>query len=514
MIWLGSEPSHSLLENLDGFRRLNPGWEVRLWREEDLDWLANQNLFDSAPTFAGRSNIARYEIVHRFGGYYFDADFEPRLPLESHVPTAGLVTAPERMDFYNQGFFGAPADHEFLLRLIKDLPASIANNATGSSQVVSGPVFFTRELEAWRCTPGNTSTDVSRDLLYPYSYDHLERADGPFAPEVVAVHRWDQARRPRVYVDGKRRRDESLTFRLLSVVRPRARIEMAWGLVGRATWKPQALAIDELRAVTVTKDGQPLIFNLSDLNTLGYLYADGEYDRGFHKFLAKILSGSDVYVDVGANIGQFVLAAAQQLSPYGRVFAFEPNPVVAETLKRNVYLHNNSGRVVSEIGVKQLAVSDRIGTASLRIPTMHDGRASTSPEALRDLPETAIEATQVEQSTLDRELGFLSHIRLLKVDVEGSEPMVLAGARELIDSGRVDFLDLESQRSHLGSNIDVLSHQLGRMQTRGAKFYELSPRGTTREVGGSAGNFIRERDFGHLIVDLRPLRRALPTQDD
>ena len=57
--------------------------------------------------------------------------------------------------------------------------------------------------------------------------------------------------------------------------------------------------------------------------------------------------------------------------------------------------------------------------------------------------------------------------------------MVLEGP-ELIDSGRVDFS--RSQRSHLGPDIDKLSHQLGNIRARGAGS-ELSPKAPPANSG-------------------------------
>ena len=60
----------------------HPEWEFRIWRLEDLTWLRNQRLFDRAVPYSQKSDFARYEVVHRFGGVYLDTDMECLRPLD------------------------------------------------------------------------------------------------------------------------------------------------------------------------------------------------------------------------------------------------------------------------------------------------------------------------------------------------------------------------------------------------------------------------------------------------
>jgi mannosyltransferase OCH1-like enzyme len=62
-----------------------------LWTDEDFadGWLDNQDLFDKAEQYAPghavgqfRSDVARYEILYRFGGVYADCDVEPLKPFD------------------------------------------------------------------------------------------------------------------------------------------------------------------------------------------------------------------------------------------------------------------------------------------------------------------------------------------------------------------------------------------------------------------------------------------------
>jgi hypothetical protein len=110
--------------------------------------------------------------------------------------------------------------------------------------------------------------------------------------------------------------------------------------------------------------------------------------------------------------------------------------------------------------------------------------------------------------TLDNELERLSRIRLLKIDVEGNEPAVLAGALNLIESGRVDLIDIESVRRHLGGRLSALGDLLDRWQDLGAKFSSINRKGDLVELPGRASSIISTSDRSHLIIDMRPTQKA------
>jgi hypothetical protein len=87
-LWLGPRPLPTYTESwkLCAFKN---DWEYRLWRDKDIDelelkWRA---CYDAAPLFQIKSDIARIEILSRFGGFYFDCDFvSSGESLETFIP--------------------------------------------------------------------------------------------------------------------------------------------------------------------------------------------------------------------------------------------------------------------------------------------------------------------------------------------------------------------------------------------------------------------------------------------
>ncbi|WP_328702987.1 FkbM family methyltransferase [Arenibaculum pallidiluteum] len=151
--------------------------------------------------------------------------------------------------------------------------------------------------------------------------------------------------------------------------------------------------------------------------------------RELHRFVRP----GDVFVDVGANIGLYSLKAARLAGPTGRVVAVEPGRTAADLLEENLAL-NRHANVAAHVAVVRKALSDRSGEA-----TLHHIAAGNDPQAFSLLTDgSAPGAERVETTTLDAlaaQLG-LPRVDCVKIDVEGAEPLVIDGGREVLTRWR------------------------------------------------------------------------------
>lgn len=87
-IWLGSEyPEYPKL-----WQRMNPDWTVIFWDESMLQDLQNQSLFNASYFHRNmQSDIARVEILQKYGGVYMDCDEMPLKPLGNYFLNKSLV---------------------------------------------------------------------------------------------------------------------------------------------------------------------------------------------------------------------------------------------------------------------------------------------------------------------------------------------------------------------------------------------------------------------------------------
>lgn len=148
-------PSELMKEWELAYRSL--GWEYKLWDSQSVKELQptkrliNQNQFDSMPEWAGKADIARYEILHRLGGIFIDADSRLLRPIDSFLLENEAFCCFEneyiRPGLLSNGYLGCHPGSELTGRLIQ----AIAK--------LEGPQLHpdfnketTHKTEAWKTT--------------------------------------------------------------------------------------------------------------------------------------------------------------------------------------------------------------------------------------------------------------------------------------------------------------------------------------------------------------------------
>jgi FkbM family methyltransferase len=153
----------------------------------------------------------------------------------------------------------------------------------------------------------------------------------------------------------------------------------------------------------------------------------GAFEPWETKVVRRTLRAGMCVVDVGANVGYFSVLASRLVGPTGRVLAFEPSPSAAGRLRRTVEANR-----LSNVRVEQIGLGAEVGEATLFDP-LPDNHTPTL------LGESGTPGVKVSVRTLDECLTDwdVGRVDLLKVDVEGFEPAVLAGAAGALAAGRV-----------------------------------------------------------------------------
>ncbi len=173
-------------------------------------------------------------------------------------------------------------------------------------------------------------------------------------------------------------------------------------------------------------------------------------------FRAFARTARGLIVDAGANTGFYALLGAAA-SREVRVAAFEPDPGVRELLEHNV---SANGQLCSRIDLAGCALSEREGVAALYLPDPKHGLVETSASLESGFKSVHGGVHQVPVTTLD---AWLRHhapeppVALIKVDVEGHEAPLLAGADETVRRWRpplfVEILPM-ADRARLASLLD------------------------------------------------------------
>ncbi len=139
---------------------------------------------------------------------------------------------------------------------------------------------------------------------------------------------------------------------------------------------------------------------------------------------ARDLAVGRVMIDIGANIGRMAIPRAI-LGDFDVVYCAEPDTLNYRCLVANVISNGLQGLVLPD----QLAISDRQGTVTLqrgKAPGAHRVLHESSNDPASAVPAMTLDAW-VERAGID-----LAETTFVKVDTQGSEVHVLAGATRVL----------------------------------------------------------------------------------
>jgi len=155
----------------------------------------------------------------------------------------------------------------------------------------------------------------------------------------------------------------------------------------------------------------------------------------------RLLSLGDTFVDGGANIGLFSIAAARRVGPSGKVVAFEPGRAVRLRLIKNLALND-----LAQIEVRPFALWSSAGEAPFRI--FDDAGAGLNHLSPSPGESGAVEL--VTLITLDSALSSSDRRRLtlIKLDLEGAEHAALQGSVDTLREAEPDLI-VEVEPRHL-----------------------------------------------------------------
>jgi FkbM family methyltransferase len=181
--------------------------------------------------------------------------------------------------------------------------------------------------------------------------------------------------------------------------------------------------------------------SLDHIDTLGGLiYFYGDYsEEKTRKILIDTLKEGDTFFDVGSNLGYFSLLAGSLVGKNGHVFPFEPNKYIAGYL--------DDSFTINKLPYKTnvVAVSD-MPDQEVRFYVQTANETVTGSISKK---EGAYETMVVKTTTIDdfvQKHGIKHTIKLMKIDVEGAEELVIKGMRQTLRDKQVEKVIIETSR--------------------------------------------------------------------
>jgi len=166
-----------------------------------------------------------------------------------------------------------------------------------------------------------------------------------------------------------------------------------------------------------------------ELNNIDYDILN--YAVGVFKNLHKSQTG--VFFDVGCNAGSFV-KTLQENNFTNNIHCFEPHPKLSNVVIEK-YPH---------VKMNKCCLTDKIGYIDIHIPMWSVGLSSIiNRPVFKKLQNSGQEIIKlnVETNTVDNYCNEnkIDVIDFIKIDVEGSEKMVLYGADNMLKNNKIKF---------------------------------------------------------------------------
>ena len=187
-----------------------------------------------------------------------------------------------------------------------------------------------------------------------------------------------------------------------------------------------------MRPDVVVVDGHTVRLDATDSLLLG---ENGTYEAAELELFARSIRPGDTVLDIGAHIGLYTLTAARAVGPTGRVVAFEPSTDNFALLEANVAANG-----YTNVELHRVACSDTTGTGRT---TCCPGRTAETTSLRADGAGARVDTVRLHDLDV--------RPQAVKMDVQGAEPLVLAGAAQLLAADEL-IVFTEVSVDHLAQN--------------------------------------------------------------
>ncbi len=188
------------------------------------------------------------------------------------------------------------------------------------------------------------------------------------------------------------------------------------------------------------------IFKIFGFKIIGIkkLVSHNSFDA-LHKFILKEYfekKKDPIIFDVGANDGDSVIRF-KKIFPKSRIYSFEPNDEILKNFDTNIKAENvikNNVAVGSATEKRKFYFYN-----SHRISSFYPVVDGSKYQRLKVKDKKDFYTKDINVITLDEycEKNHINNIDILKIDTQGSEAEVLAGAKQLLKDQSIKIIDLE-----------------------------------------------------------------------
>jgi FkbM family methyltransferase len=187
--------------------------------------------------------------------------------------------------------------------------------------------------------------------------------------------------------------------------------------------------------------------------------ATNAYRAALNELQDKIDKGVTV-LDIGANIGYYVLEEASVLGDQATIIAFEPDPSNRELLKKNIELNG----YISQVDISSKAVDEDSGERTFCRSTHSNWNRLEQDNESRNVDEFverfSVKTTSVDEFLEGEDISSEA-VNSIRMDLEGHEIKVLQGMEDVLSANEplvlfVEFHPNFGERDRYEAAISIL----------------------------------------------------------
>ncbi len=184
--------------------------------------------------------------------------------------------------------------------------------------------------------------------------------------------------------------------------------------------------------------------DIKESNLQKQLALDGIREVLATKEIKKILKKDDNILEIGANIGYFVILEAEIIGPKGIIYAIEPEKNNINLLKRNIKIN----KLESQVKIERMAISNKIGQDKLYTSK------NCNLHSLEKNVEAKTEPQKIKTTTIDKYIED-KKIDYVRMDIEGYEYKAIEGMKKLLANKQPVKMFIEIHPHIMGKNKTI-----------------------------------------------------------
>jgi hypothetical protein len=183
--------------------------------------------------------------------------------------------------------------------------------------------------------------------------------------------------------------------------------------------------------IAETKHGRFLVLPNDALGQA--LLNKGDFESHFYNVAKNVVKFGDTCIDCGANLGYHTVTLSKLVGANGKVLSFEPLRVIFQQLSANVFFND-----LRNVFTLNCAIGDQRGVIQMDYVDIDNRRGVNIGGTKVGTGGDMVEMVKLDNLAIE-------NVSFIKIDVQGSEVMLLRGAEELIKKSRpIMFVEVEN----------------------------------------------------------------------